>query len=245
VDENNADGEEGETAFYAGMICNDAGNGVEIGVFVDDECTLYNNVVPYTNFMSDDDQAYYTKAKELVEFMFTNDFDCYNQEIQYTNPYDTAELQEQAENADGEVPEAAEWCRNLFDGDADPVNLYDCGQDENAEEENAEEEEDENLQYYDWYNYQLKNEDAQDIQKVCSIVKLMAGEYTTYYKGDNGSLFDYNQNTSTKKKGLGGGAIAAIVIVVVLAAAGAAWAFRGQVKKKNDKKAPLINGSMA
>ncbi len=104
---------------YSGVICNAEGTGIEIGVFMDQDCTLYAPKLSYSSMMTEADTQYFTMTKEIVEYMFTNDFSCYQPDIQYTNPYQYQQNEEQAaadENQQQENPAAAEWCNNLFNG---------------------------------------------------------------------------------------------------------------------------------
>ena len=102
---------------YSGLICNSDGTGVEIGVFMDDACTLYAPKLNYGKLMSYADSQYFSMSEEVVEYMFTNDFSCYQPDIQYTNPYEYQQENndDQADNDDA-YPEAAEWCNNLYNG---------------------------------------------------------------------------------------------------------------------------------
>jgi len=234
---------------YAGLICNAEGTGVEIGVFLDNDCAMYTNQKSYSNIMSYADKEYYSMSQEVVEYMFTNDFSCYQPEIEYTNPYEEQEEEEeQDENEEYEAPEAAEWCQNLFDGDFEATSLYDCGVDANEEQEEQEEEEyDENMGYYDWYSYQLSQDAVDDEQATCEVIQSLEGEYNTVYdKEGSGMMYDYTRNSKSSKNISGGkgGIIALVVILLIGAAAGAAYFMQG--KSSSDKKAPLINnGSMA
>jgi len=241
---------------FAGLICNAEGTGVEIGVFYNEDCSMYSPSLAYSTMMSYADSQYYAMSEEVVEYMFTNDFSCYQPEITYSNPYQYYEDQqeEQDENEEEEeyeVPEAAEWCQNLFDGEMEAVNMYDCGaeQDEDENQEEEEEEYDENLYYNDWYSYQLSEEQADEGAEVCEAIKGLNGATTTVYdKTNGGTLYKYKKSWGSKSSsGMGtGGIIAIIVGVVVVAGAAAAIVFKGE--KASDKKAPLINnadGTMA
>lgn len=105
---------------FAGLICNAEGNGVEIGVFFDEDCQVYAPKVSYASLMSYADSQYFSMSEEVVEYMFMNDFSCYQPETVYTNPYEYDEVAQEdgdgEDNDEYEVPEAAEWCDNLFDG---------------------------------------------------------------------------------------------------------------------------------
>jgi hypothetical protein len=243
-----------DAGYYAGLICNAEGTGVEVGVFVDDECMLYYNQKSFASIMTYADQQYYSMSQEVVQYMFTNDFSCYQPEVTYTNPYQEEAEEEDEEDNDEEeeyeAPEAAEWCQDLFDGDFEATNMYDCAADADEDQnDDAEDEYDENLDTYSsWYSYQLSEEAMDDEAATCEIIKaLETGEtYTVYDKENSGVLYNYKQNNNLNQSGgMSGGAVAGVVIlVIVAAAAGAALMSKG--KSSSDKKAPLINnGSMA
>ena len=104
-------------ALYAGLMCNADGTGIEIAVFMDQDCTVYAPKLSYGKMMSASDSQYFSMTEEIVEYMFTNDFSCYQPDIEYTNPYEYQQNDEQANQEEQqEDPEAAEWCNNLFDG---------------------------------------------------------------------------------------------------------------------------------
>jgi hypothetical protein len=209
---------------FAGLICNDDGTGVEIGVFLNDECTLYAKNMAYSAVMSYSDKRYYEMSQEVVEYMFTNDFSCYQPEIYYTNPW--TEQQEQYEqeaqnynynynNNQNQnqsqysnyysAPEASEWCQNLFDGEMEALNLYDCGvsdDDQSNYQNNYNDNGNNNGNQYDqylytygaWYSYDISEEAASDAGEVCLVVQSMQGEYSTVYdKQKSGALFDYSK----------------------------------------------------
>jgi hypothetical protein len=232
---------------YSGLICNAKGNGVEIAVFADENCNAYIPSESYGSRMSYEEQLYYSKSESLVRYIFQEDFDCYNPEIEYTNPWAEAQndqQEEQQEEDNGEAPEAGDWCQALFEGDFQATNLYDC---DGYEADNDQEAEEAEENAYEWYNYQLSEQDLENEQTVCLVVKaLEGGRPTLYNQKQGGTLFDYNKRASgNDKKGLSGGAIFGI-IVVVLGVVGAGAYFAVQKKGSvNSKKAPLINGSMA
>jgi hypothetical protein len=244
------------TSFYAGLICNSAGTGIEIGVFVDEDCEIYLPSKSYSNMMSATEKQYYSKSSELVEYMFKNQFDCNDQDIQYTNAYAEANADEDEDQDDGDDEEEynlLEACENLWSGDFEPLDLLYCGNngDDAQEEDEEEAEEDANDEQYYWYTYELSQNDLENGYKVCNVVKSLETSHSNFYdEGNSGSLYDYSvANTSKFSNGAGGlsgGAVAFIVILLVGAAGGAAYVFKGQSKSNKDKKkAPLINGSMA
>jgi hypothetical protein len=243
---------------YGGLICNADGTGVQIGVFVDEDCELYLPSKPYSSIMTYAQTQYYSKSIELVEYMFKNEFDCNGNQVEYTNPYDEAN-EDQDENNDenqDENYETLEVCENLWDGDFEALSLYDCGADENNDEQQDEEEEQEEAAAasYSWYTYEISQNDLEDSSTVCNIVKSLESSHSNYYDEKNGEDYKFDYTITNKSKfsngagGLSGGAIAFLVIFCVGAAAGAAYVFKGQLKNSmsnDNKKAPLINGSMA
>ena len=236
-------------AIYSGLICNAKGNGVEIAVFADDECTAYIPSQSYGSLMTYEEQTYYSKSESLVRYIFQEDFDCYNPDIQYTNPYDEAQQQQdeqqQDENQEEEQLEAGDWCQGLFNGDFQATNLYDC---DGYEADNDQEAEEAEENAYEWYNYQLSEQDLQNEQTVCLVVKaLEGGRPTLYNQKTGGTLFDYSKKAKkSDKDGLSGGAIFGIIVLVVgVVGAGAYFAVQQKNGGSNSKKAPLINGSMA
>jgi len=236
----------GDTALYAGLICNSKGDGVEIGVFMDEDCSLYTTVQSYSDVMTDSDKTYFSMSQEIVQYTFTNQFDCQDIEIEYTNPYEeNQDEDEEEEEDDGEAPEAAEYCADLFDN---TVNMADCDIDENEdEEEDEDQDEDQDEAYYEWYSYEISNEDAEDAQAVCKVLngydsdsgktKSWKGK-TVYDSSSSGSLYQYKKTNN----GNGGGGSAAIVIILLLAVGGVAF-FMFNKKKNDSKRAPLINAS--
>ena len=255
-----------EYQLYSGLMCNSAGTGIEIGLFMDNECTLYTPKLSFANIMQDADKTYYNMISDVVEFTFTNSgIECYNPEVQWYNEVDYYyEQMEKAQNAeeeeeeedDGEEPEAAEWCQELVQED-EAVDLYDCGN--YAQEEQEEEQQnDDNYVSYDWYTYELTEQQKDEIGAVCAVYTGMIaaanaesdnnGGYSTYkphttYNPEHENLFNYNTGSGKAN----GGKIFGWILLVVVVGGGAA-AFFMQKQAGGDKKKPLIaetEGTMA
>jgi len=252
---------------YSGLMCNSAGTGIEIGLFLDDECTLYTPKLAYSNIMQDADKTYYNMISDVVEFTFTNDgIECYNPEIVWYNEVDYyyeqmenaqngEEEEEEEEEDDGEAPEAAEWCQDLIDEDA-AVDLYDCGGYEIPEEDDDNNGDD--AVSYDWYTYELTEEQQDEIGAVCAVYTGMVeavnagtdenGAYSTYtphttYNPEHENLFNYETGSD---KASGGKVFGWIILIAVVG--GGAAAYFMQSSTGGAKKQPLITeaeGTMA
>jgi hypothetical protein len=237
-------------ALSAGLICNDDGSGIEVGVFADEDCTIFAPGLSYANYMAYDAQTYYGMSAEVVEYMFTNDFSCYYQEVEYINPYTEMDDEEENQEEDnGEAPEAAEWCQQLFNGDFAATNTADCGADGDEEQEEQEEqEEDENAVNYDWYTYDLTEDQMEDTYEVCQVINAIEGDYQHVYDSkSSGRLYNYKRNKNQSNSGgLGAGAIVFILLATIGVAAAGVVLYTKSKKGEGDKKAPLINdGTMA
>jgi len=217
----NNNGGDDSMLMYAGFICNADGNGVEIGLFLDEECVLYLPNESYMNYMSYFDQTYAQMTKEIVEFTFsTAVLSCKDTETVYTTQdlgsYNQYQYQDYNWNND-EDEEVSEWCETLVSGgESTPVDISSCGQyangynqyEYNAEyynsqyqqyyDEYAAEGED-NAQYqymYDWYRFEINEDDALEMTTVCSLIKSNSGAMHTFYNSDNGNLYDYSAGAS-------------------------------------------------
>jgi len=246
---------------YSGLMCNAQGTGLEIGLFLDEDCTLYTPKLAFADIMQDADKTYYNMISDVVEFTFTNDgIECYNPEVVWYNEVDyyyeqmekaqNGEEEEEEAEEDEEEPEAAEWCQELVQEDA-AVDLYDCGGYE-AAEENDDQEGDDYVNNYDWYSFELTEEQVDDMGASCAVYTGMItaanaeyddkkGEYSKYkphttYNGNNAGLFNYDKASS--ESGMSGGAV--VGIVVFLAVLGGAAAFFMSQGSGGDKKKPLI-----
>ena len=205
---------------YGGFLCNAAGTGVEIGLFLDEECVLYLPNEPYSNYMSYFDQTYVEMTKEIIEFTFSSAvFSCKDQEITYTtqdvsgyNMYNG----DYSWNQDDD--DVAEWCETLFEGgESVPVDVYTCGVYNNGydgngnydnqqnyyeyygNQENQNQNDDESMQYqykYDWYRFEISEEMSMDMYSVCTVMKSSDGDLHTFYNSQNGALYNYGSSAS-------------------------------------------------
>merc|ERR1712176_950698 len=180
---------------------------------------------------------------------------CYNPEVVWYNEVDyyyeqmekaqNGEEEEEEEEDNGEAPEAAEWCQELVQ-ENEAVDLYDCGQYEaDEDEQNDDANGDDYVSNYDWYSFELTEEQEDDIQAVCAAY---TGGYSYYkprttFNPEHEGLFNYE----TEKSKSSGGAVFLWILVVAVIGAGAGFFFFNK-SSQNDKKKPLISeaeGTMA
>merc|ERR1711937_564139 len=209
-----------EYQLYSGLMCNSAGTGLEIGLFMDNECTLYTPKLSFAQIMQDADKTYYNMISDVVEFTFTNSgIECYNPEVQWYNEVDYYyEQMEKAQNGE--------------------------------EEEEEEQQNDDNYVIYDWYTYELTEQQKDEIGAVCAVYTGMIaaansesdnnGGYSTYkphttYNPEHENLFNYDTGSGKAN----GGKIFGWILLVVVVGGGAA-AFFMQKQAGGDKKKPLI-----
>jgi hypothetical protein len=238
-----------EYLLYSGLMCNADGSGLEIGLFLDDDCLMYTPKVAFKDVMQDTDNTYYSMISDIVEFTFDNDgIDCYDPEIVWYNEVDYAwkqqngEIQEAEQQEDnGEAPEAAEWCRQAVQNDV--VNMYDCSG--YYPDENANQNGDDYVNTYSWYSFELTQENADNVAAVCYALKELDGENHnthTVFNNEHEGLFNYHKNKKTQSSGMSAGGIFGIVLLVFVAIGGAYGAMTYYKKKSSeDKKKPLIN----
>ena len=122
-----------QNQMYAGFMCNDEGNGVEIGLFLDELCELYLVNEPYSKYMSYYDSSYQEMTKDIIEFTFSGaKFDCKDDDVVYTTN-DVSGYQNyynyQNNNNGNQAGEAAEWCSYLYENEmgSEPVPMSTCG----------------------------------------------------------------------------------------------------------------------
>jgi len=209
---NQQDGDNNQ--LYGGFLCNAAGTGVEIGLFLDEECVLYLTNEPYSNYMSYFDQTYIEMTKEIIEFTFSSAvFSCKDQEIVYTTQdisgYNMYNGDYNWDQDDGDV---AEWCEDLFEGgESVPVDVNTCGMysngnnnnqynDQNYQEYygNYEQQADDDYQYtYSWYRFEIDEESSLDMYSVCTLMKSSGGDLHTFYNSANGNLYNYGSGSAS------------------------------------------------
>ncbi len=123
---------------YSGWMCNADGSGIEIGVFIDQYCRMYNRELNYASIMADEDYQYFFQSQDIIPTMFTDIIECRDLSVlQFVDEETFASNQaaqgnyDDASQASGTVGDA---CGSLFFGDYVPRSLSYCGASRNYTE---------------------------------------------------------------------------------------------------------------
>mmetsp|Transcript_33386 Transcript_33386/g.76222 ORF Transcript_33386/g.76222 Transcript_33386/m.76222 type:complete len:523 (+) Transcript_33386:77-1645(+) len=213
---------------YTGAMCSPYGDGVELAVFVNEECTMYTNQKtfasvynPYAN--NDGNNAnidYVTYAEEYIKTAFKEVTPC--KQVEYDEYNEDEDENNEEEEEDNN--EASEYCQAVMQEDT--VSFSNC----QADEDEAEEEEDDQFDW-SWYSSSaISAEKADDINSVCVAINAMDSESYgahVYDEETNGSWYTRNKKGAIvygdeeEEESMSGGMIALIAVVAV-AAVGAA-----------------------
>jgi len=219
----------GDLDLYVGAMCSPYGDGVELAVFANDECTWYTNQKAFSdvyNYANDENNEYnvnyLTYAESFIKSAFSEVMPCLEKE--YDDP---DEDDDNAQDEDEEV-RAHEYCQGVMEEEV--VSFANCQADDDEEEE----EDDENAYNYDWFTYDMK--EADEVNKVCVALNAMEHDDYSHVYDEESSGTWYKRNkkgaiiTGEEKEGMSGGAIFAIVLVV-LGVVGAVGFFAMKAKK--------------
>ena len=118
---------------YSGWMCNSDGSGIEIGVFIDQYCRMYNRQLNYVSMMVDQDYQYFFQSQDIIPYMFTDIIECRDlSSVQYVDQetYDSLQAQNNYYYGQGSSS-VSDACGYLFLGEAVPRSLSYCGQPRN------------------------------------------------------------------------------------------------------------------
>jgi hypothetical protein len=235
----------GDMNLYVGAMCDSYGDGVELAVFANEDCTWYTNQYAFAdvyNFNADDNQNninYLTYAEEFIKSAFSEITPC--AQLQFADPNG----EEAEDDGDGEN-EISDYCRGVLEQNA--VSFSNCAADEEEEEQanNA-------AANYDWFTYDM--EEADDANDVCVMLhnKQSADYSHAYDQESSGSWYTRDRSgnivtgNSRQSTGLGAGAIVGIVIAVLAVLLIAVAAGRGLMSssRKRNVDTDYAGGEMS
>lgn len=258
-----------ELELSAGFICgNNTFGGPEIGLFLDDACTIYYKPLDYyTAVKGNNNNAYYNQdgdrkrklddqivlspdqldtISDYISDPYNNGIDCaaFVEYDEYNDDQNGDEEEDQNEEQDYE---ANEICQQIMEAEAVP--LATCGYENGEEQEDAEEEAEdewEGNEYNFISEYELTEDEVEDIQAVCTF-------YNTYdwemYKGDvyQGEVHYSDPNTSASSwasvNGLSAGAKFGIAALVLAVVGGIAFVALKKKKSADDYKLEPLHES--
>lgn len=191
---------------YAGFMCNENGSGVDIALFLDEDCTVYTSRQSFKKVANANDQAYMYEAEDMITYPFKNDISCQT-EVEYLSYHDYFDMQmnynyQNNNNNNQNYGDANDFCQNMFEdgGEGKALSLRDCNQD--GDEDDQETDAQVNYYSYDyyWYDFVLSYQDSLDLEATCMVLQSMNGEYESVYKySGSGGIYDYSNSKSSKR----------------------------------------------
>ena len=166
---------------YYGAICNADGNGVEFVTFLDEDCTVYarhQSFSSYYNSTYEEEEDitidYASNAESYISSVLNDTMSCSKYEAPKGDDY-------------VDEVEVNEYCQKLFKESAASMN--EC----NVTTEDVDDD------GYAWYSFDMTNENANDIDQVCTKVRENDGSYYHAYKAPSyfPSDSEYNIEMST------------------------------------------------
>ena len=179
---------------YVGFMCSPYdGDGVELAIFLDDECTVYTNLKAFSDIPSwyiYNDEDSFTEVETYIKNAFTETTPCLYEEFgnpayQNNDGDDDAAVDDAAAAAD-EGYAVNNFCDGFF-GEG-PIAFNSCLQndDQNYNNQNNRNNDDQ----YNWYTYDMDYDDTQDLDEVCVALQQMEGNYEYQYDQESSGTWN-------------------------------------------------------
>lgn len=216
-------------------MCSPYGDGVELAVFLDNECTVYTNKANfadvYANYIAKNGLNDFSGDVEVyIKSAFEEELPC--KEMEYANPDEVGD--------DDNYGDANEYCQQIFAKGA--IDFNQCySQNYNFGSNNQEDDE------YSWYTYDMTYDEANDLDDVCTVVYQMSGEYTySYDEEKSGTWYNRDKSGSIKpaksSNGLGFSPLTITLFVLLGVAIFGVAALLSYRKSRARRMEPLYQG---
>jgi len=250
---------------YVGFMCSPyGGDGVELAIFLDNQCTVYTSLKAFTDIPTwyiYNDEDMFTEAETYIKNAFTETTPCLLQEFgdpnYQNNGDDDAAANDDAAAANDDGYEVNDFCAGVFQ--EGPIAFNSCLQndDQNNDNQNQNQNDDDT---YNWYSYDMNYDDSRDLDEVCVVLQQMEGEYGYHYDAENSgtwndhSGWDNNNKNSKGRWGfLSGGeskevfstkgvVIFFYVVLGVSLIVGVLFVIGVHEKKKRERSEPVYQG---
>lgn len=190
---------------YIGFMCSPYdGDGVELAIFLDNECTVYTSIKSFSDIPSwyiYNDEEVFTEAETYIKNAFTETTPCLYE--QFGDPNYQNNDDAYAANDDGY--QVNDYCSGIFQEGALAFNS--CAA-QNDDQNNGNQNDDD---AYNFYEYDMNYDDVRDLDEVCTVLQQMEGEYYYHYDEENSGTWNEhsgggsNDKESTGKWGFLGG----------------------------------------
>ncbi|KAL9188684.1 hypothetical protein ACHAXT_007062 [Thalassiosira profunda] len=184
---------------YVGFMCSpDDGDGVELAVFLDNECTVYTNTKAFEDIPSwyiYRDEDLFTEAATFIKTAFSETTPCLYEE--FGNPAYQSDDDDDANQNYGDDGyqanyqanyETNEYCQNIFEEGV--VDFGSCGQDDDQNQNNNNENGQGDDDSYSWYTFDMDYNDSENLDQVCSVLQQLEGEYEYQYDVENSGTWN-------------------------------------------------------
>jgi hypothetical protein len=182
---------------YVGFMCSPYGDGVELAIFLDDQCTVYTNQKSFADIPS-----YYiyntadtfNMAETHIKSSFTDTTSCMSEE--FGNPEN-----EGNESDDAMDQGVNDYCASIFQ--SEPIAFNSCAQDDDQSNnyQNNNQNADDNI---DFYEFDMNYDNFGELNEVCTVLQLKGGEYSYNYDIEKSGSWNNRGSGKSSSKSSGG-----------------------------------------
>lgn len=228
---------------YGQFMCNSKGNGVEIGIFLDNECTVYTSLESYGNLFQSTYGKYINYSASIVTYPFLNPINC-AADVEWVSPenYDASDSNADEVVDDKYAADPNEYCYELAQSKMLlPLDNCNYKKDDDAANNNNDD------GMFSGYSYDIANNDIDDGDEVCWVIYNITHKTGSTVAGNvaNKNVFNssntlYNYQTQTAHSNTAGRAVGITFLVLAVVAALGFVGYKAMNAKKDSKKQPLV-----